>query len=113
MRITRRLLPTVALTAALAVAVAAPAAASGHSFSSDASGAGLELTVADQTVTIGSSEVHLERPAREDGCDDDIVACAEAAGAVGLSESATASAPGDPGPNSGTAFSSADALPGS
>lgn len=85
---------------------AAPANAQ-HTFTGTATAVGLELLVAGQGLTIGFSEAALQSTAGAPACDA-AVACAEATGAVLVQESATASAPGNPGPNSSVALTTSD-----
>lgn len=78
--------------------------AAGALFAGVASAVGLELTLADTGLTIGSTNARVQSGPTDDGCEGNQVACAAAAGELLLGETATAFAPGNEGPNTATAF---------
>lgn len=76
----------------------------GPVFAGVANATALELLLAEQGLTIGFTDARVQSGPTADGCDGDLVACAQAAGELLLGETAEASAPGNPGPNQATAF---------
>lgn len=104
---TRRI-RAIALALGLVLAVALPVAGQqADDFVGNARATGFELTIADNGLVIGYSEAGVQTAASDAGCgadSDTVRACAFAAGELNFGETAEASAPGDEGPNTATAF---------
>lgn len=88
--------------------IALPAGAD-HAFFASSSATGLEVTLAGQGLTIGSTDATIQSVASDEGCGSGTVACANAVGLLLGQEPlttgvASASSPGDEGPNDATGF---------
>jgi len=88
--------------------IALPASAD-HAYFASASAVGLEVTLGGQGLTIGATDATIQSVSTDDGCGSGITACANAVGMLIGQEPlttgvATASAPGDEGPNDATGF---------
>ena len=78
--------------------------ATGAMFAGVSNAVALELSLAGTGLTIGSTDARVQSGPTVDGCADDQVACATAAGELLLGETAEAFSPGNDGPNTATAF---------
>lgn len=83
---------------------AAPPTAGAPVFAAVANAVALELQLAGEGLTIGSTDARVQSGPTADGCEGDRVACALAAGELLLGETAEAFVPGNEGPNDATAF---------
>lgn len=103
----------VAAAALLLLLMAAPVGAA-HTYVGFSTGTALEFTItppdSDPTgLVVGFSDAAVQSGPSEDGCTQGN-ACAEGAGELLFGDSATATAPGDPGPHEVTAFELPEAL---
>lgn len=100
---------TIALALGVLLLLATPASAA-HTYFGTATATGLEILLGGEGLTIGFSEATVQSAATDDAasCEEGINACAEAAGALGISETAEASAPGNNGPNGAPALTTRD-----
>lgn len=101
---------TVVAAAAILTLMAGPASAA-HTYVGTAEATSFELSVAGEGIVVGDTTAGVQSSAGDDAlCAEGQQACATAAGEAVFGGTAQATAPGNPGPNSVTAFST-DELP--